>query len=324
MRKDQLMGMCILVLCFFFFAWAGASLAAEKYPSKPIQIVVGFKPGSTDLNLRPIVEKMPDYLGQPLSFTFKPGAGGAVGAKTVIAAQPDGYTLLGTTQSATVILPLTMEAAGYTLENFAPINCFVESAILLIVQGKAPWKTIKDLVEDAKKRPGMINYTSAGTFAITHLLGEAFSKESGIKLNHIPSQGGGPAVTALLGGHVDMASQTLTACLPHIRAGTLRALAVYNKKRIKALPDVPSLTELGYKLSSSISYGILAPKGTPKEVIETLNRAAQKAWENNRESIGSRYEKFGAEPILLGPEDYAAKLRGEHELFVKIVKEVKK
>lgn len=324
MKAVRFLGMGVMALGLIL-ATMGKNLAAEtKYPSKPIQIIIAFQPGATDVLLRPYIEKIPDYLGQPMTFVYKPGAGGALGAGIVTAAKPDGYTLLGTTESAMSILPHTQKDIDYTLESFAPICCLVDAAMMILVQSNARWKNIKDLVAEAKKNPGKINWTSSGTFAITHLMGEAFSKEAGIKLNHIPSQGGGPAVTALLGGHVDMGVITLGSGFPHIKSGGLRSLAIFSQKRLKALSDVPTVSEMGYAIASSITYGIVGPRGMPKEVIETLSSAAKKVLENHGDFITSRLSLLGAEPIFWGPEEYATFLKSQSLLAEKIVKEIKK
>lgn len=315
-------GVRIGVLFFWVLLFpAGESFAAEKkFPVKPMQVIITFQPGDTDSVLRPFIEKMPEYLGQPMSFVYKPGAGGSLGAGVAAAAKPDGYTLIGSSQSAILVLPLTRKDLNYNLQSFAPISCLVEGGLLLAVRSDARWKTLKDLVADAKKSPGQITYSSSGTYAMPHLAGEAFSKEAGIKLNYIPSQGGGPAVTTVLGGHVNAYSGPLAPAYPHLQAGTLRMLAVYNPKRLRVYPDVPTLTELGYPIAMSAAYGLLAPRETSKEIIETLNQAAKKVVENQRRFINDRLDKLGAQLLYEGPEEYAAHLAKEHDLFARIIK----
>jgi len=310
------------------FLFLGISLAAtgitqgaeKKYPTKPIRVIITFAPGDTDRVLRPFIEKMSDYLGQPMTLVYKPGAGGALGAAFVAESKPDGYTLVGSSESAILLLPLTRKELSYTLQSFIPICGLVEGALCLVVKSDAPWKTLKELVADAKKSPGQITYSSSGTFAMPHLFTEGFLKEAGIKLNYIPSQGGGPAVTALLGGHVHMFSGPIAPPLPHIKAGTLRALAAATKNRIRALPDVPTLSELGYPIATSIIYGLLAPKDTPKEVVETIYSAAKKVVEEHRDSIAERLEMMGVQIGFRSPKEYAVHLAGQKELFSGILK----
>ena len=324
MKSIRFLGLGLIALIPAFLA-GGEGLGAEpKFPARPIQVIIAFQPGDTDINLRPFIEKMPDILGQPMSFVYKPGAGGSLGAGTVVTSKPDGYTLLGSTQSAMVILPLTQKGINYTLDSFAPVSCLVESYSMMMVQMNARWKTLNELVAEAKKNPGKINFTSPGTFAIQHLLVEAFCKEAGIKLNHIPSQGSGPAVTALLGGHVDMAVGSLTTGMPHFQVGTIRPIGIFSRKRIKALPDSPTVSEQGYPIATTLIYGLLGPKGTPKEVIETLHLAAKRVVEQHQPFLLERYNKLGAELLFSGPEEYSANLRAQSVFFEKVVNELSK
>ena len=303
---------------------AEKDFAAEKYPTKPINVIIAFQPGDTDINLRPFIEKMPEYLGQPMTFMYKPGAGGALGAGIVVSSKPDGYNILGSTQSAMVILPLTQKNVTYTLESFAPICCLCESYSMLLVKSNARWKKLPELVAEAQKEPGKISFTSPGTLAIQHLLVEAFSKEARIKLNHIPAQGSGPAVTALLGGHVDMAVGSLTTAMPHIQAGTIRPIGIFARKRIKALPDSPTVSEQGYAVATTLIYGLVGPKGTPKEVIDAISSAARRVAEKDRSLLLERYGKLGVELLFQGPEEYGAALQNQHVFFEKVVKDVAK
>jgi tripartite-type tricarboxylate transporter receptor subunit TctC len=303
----------------------GEALAAEKkFPSKPIQVIIPFQPGDTDNLLRPFVEKMPEYLGQPVNLVYKPGAAGSVGAGFVAASKPDGYLLVGSSHSSIVVVPLTQKDVGYTWKSFAPVCSLVDASSLLVVQTSSPWKTLKDLVESAKQSPGKITYSSSGTFGSNHLIPEALFKEAGIKMTYVPSQGSGPTITALLGGHVDVASTAIAPALPHLRAGTLRPLAVYKPTRMRALPDAPSLVELGYPISSSSPYGLLAPKGTPKAIVEAIYLSAKKVVENHRTFAVERLDRLGAELDFEGPEEYTTHLAKQYELFSEIFKIVKK
>ncbi len=314
----------MVVVMGFFLTIIGGSWAAEKkFPTKPIQIIIPFQPGDTDNLLRPYVEKMPEYLGQPVNLVYKPGAAGSVGAGFVAASKPDGYLLVGSSHSSIVVVPLTHKDVGYTWKSFAPVCAMVEASSLIVVQSSSPWKTLKDLVEDSRKSPGKITYSSSGTFGTNHLIPEALCKEAGIKWTYIPSQGSGPTITALLGGHVQVASTAIAPALPHLRAGTLRPLAVYRPTRMRVLPDTPSLKELGYPIYSSSPYGILAPKNTPKEVVDTLSLAAKKVLDNHRDFIAERLAKLGAEIGFEGPEEYTAHLGRQYELFSGIFKIVK-
>ena len=324
MRAIRFLCAVIVTLSLILLSADRNFAAGPKYPTKPIQVVVAFAPGDTDVILRPFVEKMPDYLGQPMTIVYKPGAAGALGATLVVNSTPDGHTLLGSTQSAMVVIPLTQQGVSYTLESFTPICVVAESYPTLWVQSNARWKNLPELVAEAKKNPGKINFTSPGTMAIQHLLVEAFAGEAGIKLNHIPAQGGATQITALLGGHVDMAVSALNTGLPHVQSGALRPLGVFSPKRARALPNAPTISEQGYRVDTPMIYGFVGPKDTPKEVVEALSSAARKVIENHKPFLLERYDKLGAEIRYLSPEEYGANMRKQRELFSKVVKDLTK
>ncbi len=311
------------IVGFLLFSPAPGVAAEKQFPVKPIQVIIPFQPGETDNLLRPFIEKMPEYLGQPVSFVYKPGAAGTIGAGFVAGSKPDGYTLVGTSQSSICLLPVTNKDAGYTRESFAPVSCLALGYLMIAVQSSARWNTIQELVAEAKKNPGKINYASTGTLGISHIAGEAFGRAADIKLNHIPAQGSGPAVTALLGGHVDFAVPGSGPSVPHIRAGTMRALIVFNEKRVKALAQVPTSSESGYPVVLPLSYGLLAPKGTPKEIVEVIAQAAQKVVDNHKAFLEDRLFKVGAEVGFMGPQEHGILLKSQSEYFEKIMKGIK-
>jgi len=289
--------------------------AADPFPTKAVQVVIPFQPGDTDNLLRPFVDRMGEFLGQPVVLNYKPGAGGAVGAGQVASSRPDGYTLVGTSQGSIVVVPLANKDVKYSTDSFAPVAALAEGGMLLVVQSSSPWKSMKELIEHSRKNPGAINYTTSGAMGITHLLAEIFSKEAQLRWTHIPTQGSGPAITQLLGGHVNMSSTALAPALAHIKSGTLRPLAVFGDTRLRALPDVPTLRELGYNFASPVYYGISAPKGTPREVVDALYNAARKAVEKYGAQITDSLNVFGAETKLLGPDEYAQYLKSQQQIF---------
>ena len=300
-----------------------APAAEKKYPTKPIQVIVPFAPGETDNLLRPFIEKMPEFLGQPVTFVYKPGAAGATGAAFVAASKPDGYTLVATSQSSVVLLCITNKEIGYTPDSFTAVSCLVEGYLNVGVLANSRWKTIQDLVAEARKNPEKISYSSTGTFGITHIAGEAFAKEAGIRFTHIPTAGAGPAVTAMLGGHVDFSVAGSGPTFPHIKAGTARSLMIFNAKRAKAIPDVPCAAELKYPVIP-LNYGLLAPKGTPKEVIDTLAQAIKKVTEQHEAFIESRVSQLGAQVNFLGPAEHAAFLKGQYDYYDKVYQAMQK
>lgn len=321
MKKDRFTGAALMVVILALFVVA-AGHAADKFPTKPITVVIGFQPGDTDNILRPFVEKLPEYLGQPISYAYKPGAGGAIGAKFVAMSKPDGYTWLGTSQSSIAVVPLSQKDAGYTWESFAPISHVSESTYTLVVKADARWKTLKEFVDDAKKNPGKITFSSSGKFGLPHICGMMLESEAGIQLNYIPSEGSNPAITAVLGGHIDAYTGPLTAAMGHIRAGSMRPLATFTPGRSKAIPDTPTCKELGYDVGIEVNSGFLAAKDTPKEIINTIDAAIQKVIKNHEAFIVDRMDKIGQQLNYAGPEKYKAMLKSNNAIFSKILKDV--
>jgi len=321
MRGVRLLGVAFMLFSFTLLLTGESIPAEKKFPIKPINVIIPFQPGDTDNNLRPFTNRMSQYLGQPLNFVYKPGASGAVGAAFVAAADPDGYTLVGSQQSSLVIVPLTQKGINYSWKNFAPVCGLAGGYNVIAVQAESRWKTIQELLAEAKQNPGKISYVSgSGALGITTLIAEAFFKEADVKLNLIPAQGSGPAVTAILGGHTDAVSSQITPAFPHIQAGTLRALVVSTDKRVETLPGCPTAVELGYKVSVPSLYGLLAPKGTPKEVIETIALAARKAAEEHRAAIDASLSKAGMLISYTGPEGFAQFIKSQDEYWSKTVK----
>jgi tripartite-type tricarboxylate transporter receptor subunit TctC len=263
---------------------------------------------------------MGEFLGQSVVLNFKPGAGGGIGAGSVALSKPDGTTLVGTSPGSIVVVPLANKEIKYSLDSFEPVASLSEGGMMLVVAKNAPWKTLKELVDYSKLNPEKINYTTSGAMGITHLLAEIFSKEAGIKWTHIPEKGSGPAITSLLGGHVQLSSAAVGAVQPQVESGALRPLAVFSLQRLKSLPDVPTLRELGYKIAGPAYYGISAPKGTPKEVIDQIYVAAQKTVEKYNTQISGNLKLFGAEIKLLNPEDYKQYLKDQNALFAEAIK----
>ena len=303
-----------------FLAMSLPGHAADPFPSKAIQLVIPFAPGDTDNMIRPFADRMGEFLGQPVVLSFKPGAGGAIGAATVASSKPDGLTLVGTSPGSIVVVPLANKDIKYSFDSFEPIASLSEGGMMLVVSKNAPWKTLKELVDYSKANPGVINYTTSGAMGITHLLAEIFSKEAGIKWTHIPEKGSGPAVTSLLGGHVQLSSAAVGAVQTHVESGALRPLAVFSLQRLKSLPDGPTLRELGYKIAGPAYYGISAPKGTPKEVIDQIYLATQKTIEKYNSQISGNLKLFGAEIKHLNPAEYKQYLRDQNALFADAMK----
>ena len=259
-----------------------ASLAAaQEYPSKPITMVNPFPPGGVvDIVGRPLAAIMEKNLRQPVVMVNKPGAGGAVGMASVAKGPTDGYTILMGLSSIS-IFPVSDRINGktpsYELSDFAPIALVTADPTVLVVRTDSPYNTLKDFVDAAKANPGKINYSSSGVYGTLHVAMEIFANAAGIKLFHVPYQGGGPAVTALLGGQVQALASGPAAAIGQIRGGKMRALASWSSERLTLLPEIPTFKELGYDAEFYIWSGVFAPASTPLAVISRLRDAVRAA-----------------------------------------------
>lgn len=310
----------IATALFAGFVLTQSAFAKDDFPKEPIQLVIPFAPGDTDKMLRPIADRMRDTLGQPVVLQYKPGAGGGVGAGQVAGGKKDGYTLLGSSPGALVIVPLANKEVKYKTESFTPIAAFSKGAFLLLVPGDSPYKSLKDLVRTAQEKPGTITYGSSGTMGITHLLTEIFSKNAKIKLMHVPYQGSTPAVVDLLGKEIDMATAAIAPALGYVKSGRLRALAVISDQRSSLLPDIPTVSELGFGLDSPALYGIVAPAGTPQARVNAIYEAAKQAIDTNKDEIARNLATLGAEIQLLGPKAYSAYLQNQKSMYAEAIK----
>jgi tripartite-type tricarboxylate transporter receptor subunit TctC len=265
---------CSLALLALLVAGTPA-LAQEPYPSRPITLVAPFPPGGVaDLTARPVAAAMEKVLKSPVGVVNKTGAAGAVGMQFVATSKPDGYTLLLALSSISIIPEadkLFGRPPAFTVDQFAPIALISADPTILVVPADKPWKTAAEFIEDAKKRPGQISYSSSGVYGTLHMAMELLSSAAGVKLRHVPYAGGAPALTAVLGGHVDALASGPVVVLPHIKAGKLRALAGWGDKRVAAVPEAPTFRELGYPGAEFYIWaGVFAPKGTPEPVLGKL------------------------------------------------------
>src|SRR5213080_5273257 len=253
---------------------------AQNYPTRAITLVIPFAPGgSTTIVGRVIADKMSELLGEKVVVDNRPGAGGTVGTRAVAKSEPDGYTLVLGYTGTLAIGPSLYKNAGYDpRKDFAPIGLIGNAPNSLVVHPSFPANTIAELIAYAKANPGKVNFGSAGAGTASHITGEYFAASAGIKLVHIPYKGTGPALTDLLGGHIPMAFAPIPASHPNVSAGKLRALAVTSITRSGLLPDVPTMIEAGLSgFDASLSYGLVAPAGTPRPIIDKLNKALRDA-----------------------------------------------
>jgi tripartite-type tricarboxylate transporter receptor subunit TctC len=255
--------------------------AQDAYPSKPVTMIVPFPPGGVaDIVGRPLASQMEKMLKQPVVVVNRTGAGGAVGMASVAKAAPDGYTILMALSSIS-IFPLSDRINGktpsYEMKDFAPIALITADPTVLVVSADSPWKNLKEFVESAKAYPGKINYSSSGVYGTLHVAMEIFANAAGIKLFHVPYQGGGPALTALLGGQVHALASGPAPAVGQIRAGKMRALASWSTERLPLMPEVPTFKELGYDAEFYIWSGVFAPAAIPTPVLDRLRAAVREA-----------------------------------------------
>src|SRR3954470_11176428 len=262
-------------------ATAGAAFAQAPFPSKPITMIVPFPPGGlADIVGRPVAEAMGRDLGQPVVIENKGGAGGGIGMAQVAKSPADGYTVLMALSSYSV-LPEADRLLGrppmYSFNALRPIARFTADPTVLAVRADAPWKTVKDFVEDARKRPGAINFGSSGNYGTMHVPMEILKQVANVRMTHIPYTGAGPAVVALLSGQVDAVASGPATVLQQVKAGKLRVLAHWGTTRLDTMPDVPSLKQSGYNAEYAQWSGLFVPADTPEPVVQRLRAAARAA-----------------------------------------------
>ena len=257
-----------------------ATAAQAAYPEKPVRLVIPYPPGgATDVIGRIVGQRLGEALGQQFVIDNRGGAGGNIGAEAVAKAAPDGYTLLmGALTSHSTIATLEKGTLRYDLiKDFAPVMVVGSVPLVMVVNPKMPVKTLPELIAWGKANPDKLNYASSGPGAPQRMCSEIFRKETGIKATHVPYKGSGPAMTDLVGGQVNMMCETVPAALQFIKSGQLRALAVTTKDRISMLPDVPTAVEAGMPvLEVASTFGVMAPAGTPKDIVDKLNAALAK------------------------------------------------
>jgi tripartite-type tricarboxylate transporter receptor subunit TctC len=259
------------------------ALAQEAYPSRAITIISPFPPGgASEVVTRPLAAAMEPLIKQPLVIETKAGAAGQVGAQVVAAAKPDGYTLLSHITSISGFAEVDRlfgRPVKFTNADFIPIARVVADPCVLLVNDKQPYKTLKELVDDVQKRPNQIIFSSSGLYGALHIPLALFAMAAGgLKMRHLPTAGGGPALTALLGNNSQALASSISAALAQIKAGKARPLAMFGAERAKSLPDVPTMKELGYNVEYYLWVGLFAPKGTPDSIItylrDNINKAA--------------------------------------------------
>jgi tripartite-type tricarboxylate transporter receptor subunit TctC len=297
------------------------AIAASDYPNRPIQLIVAYPPGGgSDLGSRIIAERLGEFLGQPVMIANKPGAGGVIGITAAAKSKPDGYTIANCSTTPLIILPLTKTGLEYGMQDFELICAFAKIPVFLSVKPDAPWKDLREFVAEAKKSSNRLRYSTYGAQSLVHFAMEAFAKEAGISLTHIPYPGSPQALSAVMGGHVEVAITTGTGGL--LGSGSVRALATAEEKRLDDFPDVPTFREQGYDIVMYPIYGHVAPKGTPKEIIQKLYGAHQKAFEKYKDSIMEALKKAEYIPMLMGPIEFQERFKRDWDHYSKLLQEL--
>ena len=300
---------------------AHAQTSAQTYPGRPVRMIVPYPPGGpTDVLARIVAVKLSEALGQAFSIDNKAGASGMIGSAEVAKAAPDGYTLLGNASIHVINPSLYPKAAFDAIHDFTPVSQLAGVPLILVVNHDLPVKNVRELIAYAKANPGKLNFASSGNAAAPHLAGESFKIAAGVQMQHVPYKGSAPALTDLIGGQVQLMFDSMPSALPHIKVGKLRALAVTTARRSAAVPDLPTVAEAGvpgYDISTW--YGLWAPKGTPRDIVERL--AGETAKILKQPDVRERYAALGAEPVGSTPDEFAAYCRSELTKWAEIVKE---
>ena len=315
-RRDFLSvtGTSVLVAAFSPLA------SAQAYPTKPIKFVVGFAPGgATDVVGRLMAKKIGDALGQPIIIENKAGGSSNIGAEAVFRAAPDGYTFYVSAITSAINVSLFPKLPFNFAKDFEPVALFAKVPNILVVHPSVPAKTVKELIDLARAQPGKLSYASSGSGTSIHLCGELFKMLAKVDMVHIPYKGSAPAMTDMIGGQVQVMFDNMPSALPHVKAGKLRALAVTSAQRSPSAPDVITMGEAGVPGFDVQSwFGLVAPKGTPKDIIARVNAEAVNALATAE--IKERFLDLGAVPAPMSPEAFGDFIRAEIIRWSEVVK----
>jgi tripartite-type tricarboxylate transporter receptor subunit TctC len=318
--RRKTMKNCIIA-AFCALAMSFAAHAAQPYPVKPIRMLVGFPAGgAVDITARLVGQHLGAALGQQIVIDNRPGAGGTLAATLLLHAEPDGYTLSVGANGEMAISPTLRPHLPYApLRDFLPISRIGSSELALVVYPGVPAKSVAELIALAKAQPGKINFASSGTGSTAHLAGELFKRMAGIDIVHVPYRGAAPALADLIAGQVQMFITGYSSTVPHLKAGRLRALGVTGAKRLAAAPDLPTIGETvkGYEVTSW--YGVFAPKGTPRAIVDRLHRAI--AAVVKEPPVVERLTALGIQAEGNTPDEFRAQIRDDIEKWAKVIRE---
>lgn len=304
----------MLIPIFVSFTWA----LEEPYPNKPINLIVSMAPGGVlDTHGKIIGDRLSEVLGQPVIRVHKPGGGGIFAGSFVAKAKPDGYTLF-TGTSSNLILPVAMKKTDYTWEDFIPLGIYCKGVVHLYVKADAPWKTLQEFIEDAKKQ--QMKVSSYGKNSHADFVIEVFNKQAGIKLAHVPYKSCGEAVTALLGGHVE--GDFCTSSIGQVEGGAVRILGLADHERWEILPDVKTFKEQGYPVALPLWYSFCVPKKTPKRVVDILSNAMQEVFKRQGKEIKEELKKFEAQAAFFNSQQSIQEFKKDYEMTFNIAKEL--
>jgi tripartite-type tricarboxylate transporter receptor subunit TctC len=312
---------CLAVIGLSATASIG-SASAQDYPTRPVKWVVGYPPGgATDIIARLLGQRLSERLGQQFVIENKPGAGNNIATESVINAEPDGYTLLFVNPANYINASLYANLKFNVVRDIAPVAAFNRVPNVMTVNNNVPAKTVAEFIAYVKANPGKVNLASSGNGTSVHLSGEMFMAMSGAKMQHVPYRGAAPAITDLLGGQVQLIFDNMPSILQHVRAGSVRALAVTGTVRSPLLPDVPVLADTIPGYEASALFGMGAPKNTPKAVIEKLNKEVNAVLAEP--AIKARLLELGGEPLIGPPEAFGAMIVAETDKWKKVIEEAK-
>lgn len=315
-RKDLfILGSVVALLA------ASPSFADENYPARPVHIVVGYPAGgSTDIAARLLAEKLGKALGQNFIVENKVGASGQLAAAGVARAEPTGYTLFMTASPELTIAVAVGRTLTYNpLKDFQPINLVVRAPHVLVVNSSVPANNVKELIALARAKPGKLNYASFGPGTSNHLGSELFKMIAGIDITHIPYKGGGPALTDLIGGQVEMQFESLAVVLPHVKSGKLRGLAIATAQRSPLAPEIPTFAESGIEgFSAGTWFGLVAPAGTPRPIVDKLAKTVKAIIATPE--MKAMFEERGLVPVGDSPEEFKAFIASEIDRWSEVAK----
>lgn len=308
----------LVVALVFAHAYQGA--AAEKYPARPVNMIVSYAPASgTDLGSKVMADKMAEFLGQPLISVYKPGGGGSLGAAFAAKAKPDGYTVLVASASPLIVSPI-VKKMEYKMEDFILVGSYSKIPIWVVVKKDARWKGLKEFMEEVKKTPGGFSTGTYGKLTVADFVLELFNKHAGLKLVNVPFKSSGESMTALLGGHVEAC--IVSGAAGHLDAGNVRILAAAEDERLEGLPDVPTFKEFGYPIVAPGLYTFAFPKGTPQAIVDRFADAQKKAVEKYKKEISQGFRRVEQWADFRSAQDTVKAYRQTYELYYKVAQEL--